>query len=222
MPRFEQYVLGPDIPVHYPLPMGVGQRLSNVPSDPDRFGYGQLNLPPEPLSERLAADVGHHVEEAGRAGSRRHDAGVIELENMGVVEAGQDPDLAAKPPRVRRGGDFRPEHLERDRPLVPTVLREVYNCGRAPAELALDEIPCGLAGGVRLLLTRLAPGLGVQPLHQRLEVPGGQFPVAPPGPGWCTLVPPVPRLPSRPPRPGPGPGRWPAAHREGPPPPAGA
>ena len=32
-----------------------------------------------------------------------------------MVEAGEDPDLPAKPARIRRGGDLRPEQLQRHR-----------------------------------------------------------------------------------------------------------
>ena len=70
-----------------------------------------------------------------------------------MLEAGRHPDLALKPLGAHRGGELRVQNLERHRPVVPEVVRQV-NGGHAPTpQLALDPIPvgeCGLERGAEI------------------------------------------------------------------------
>ena len=57
-----------------------------------------------------------------------------------MLEPGGELDLALEALGAEAGGELGMEHLERDRPVVPEVLREVDR-GHAPApELALERV----------------------------------------------------------------------------------
>ena len=67
-------------------------------------------------------------------------AGVVDREDVGMLEPGGEPDLALEALGAERGGELGMEHLERDRAVVPEVLGEVDR-GHAPAaELALERV----------------------------------------------------------------------------------
>ena len=60
---------------------------------------------------------------------------------MGVLQLCGDPDLAEKTLAADRRGKLRPEHLDRDLPLMPDVLRQVHRRHPALAQLALERVP---------------------------------------------------------------------------------
>jgi hypothetical protein len=55
----------------------------------------------------------------------------------------EELDLAGEPLGAECGAYLGAEHLERDRALVPDVVREIDSCHPARAELALDHVPLG-------------------------------------------------------------------------------
>ena len=63
-----------------------------------------------------------------------------------MLEPGGEPDLALEPLGAERGGELRVQHLERDRAVVPEVVREVDRRHAAAAELALEPIAVGEGG----------------------------------------------------------------------------
>ena len=63
-----------------------------------------------------------------------------------MLEPGGDADLALEPLGAERRGELRMEHLERDRAVVPEVLREVDRGHAAAAELALEPVAVGEGG----------------------------------------------------------------------------
>jgi len=61
----------------------------------------------------------------------------------GVLQPGGDPDLAEEAVGAEYGGELRPEHLERDPPVVLEIAGEMYRGHAAAAELALEPISIG-------------------------------------------------------------------------------
>ena len=53
----------------------------------------------------------------------------------------------SKPLGAEDAGELRMEHLERDRPIVPEVLREIDRGHPAPAQLALDPVTISQGSG---------------------------------------------------------------------------
>ena len=125
--------------MHHPLRVGIRQGLGHIAHDADRLRDRQLHIALEPLPERFAPHVWHDVVETGGSRLPRHHAGVVELENVRVIEAGEDRDLAPEPAGVRRRRELGPEQLERHRPLEPPVAGQIDGGRGAPAELALDR-----------------------------------------------------------------------------------
>src|SRR6185436_7167495 len=58
-----------------------------------------------------------------------------------------DPDLLQEPLRSEGSEQLAAEHLERDRPVVPEIVRQPHRRHSAPAELALDPVAVGQGGG---------------------------------------------------------------------------
>ena len=60
---------------------------------------------------------------------------------MRVLEARGEPDLAQEALGAERIGELGVQHLERDRAVVPQVLREPDRGHAAAAELTLEGVP---------------------------------------------------------------------------------
>jgi hypothetical protein len=52
-----------DVPVHDAVAMGIVEGIGSFFRDPQRVSYGELALPLQPVAQRLALDVGHHIVE---------------------------------------------------------------------------------------------------------------------------------------------------------------
>ena len=92
-----------------PRAVGVGERLGDVAEEPHRVGDRQLAAPGQPVAERLALDVRHDVVEEAVGLAR-----VEQRQDVGVLQAGGDLDLADEPLRAQRGRELGAEHLDRD------------------------------------------------------------------------------------------------------------
>ena len=64
-----------------------------------------------------------------------------------MLEAGGDADLAEEPVRTERGGEFGPEDLDGDLPLVLEVPGQEDGRHPALADLALEGVPVSQGGG---------------------------------------------------------------------------
>ena len=92
VPAGEHHVVGLDVAVDHPALVGVGQRVGHLAQDPERLVDRQGAVTLEPGAERLAFDERHDViEEAGGL------AGVVEREDVGVLQLGGDLDFAEEP-----------------------------------------------------------------------------------------------------------------------------
>ncbi len=134
----QEDVLRLDVAVDHVPGVGVVQGVGDPPRDAHRVPHRQAALPPEPVAERPGLDVGHGVPEPAVI-----VAGVVDRQDVGVVEPGGEPDLAEEALRGYGGGKLRVHELEHDRPGVPEVLHQVHRRHAAPAELALEAVAGG-------------------------------------------------------------------------------
>ena len=134
----EQNVLGLEIPVHDSFPVGVVEGRCNLAGDLQRQLDGQLALASQPVAQGLAPHVGHRIPEltCGRAG-------VENGEDVRVIQAGGQADLALEAFRSERRRQLGVEQLERYRAIVAQVAREVDGRHSAAPKLALDEVSIG-------------------------------------------------------------------------------
>jgi hypothetical protein len=117
------------------LAMRIVERGRDGESVTDCFVDGQLILACEPLTQRLPLDVRHHVVEKSL-----DLAGIEQRENVGMIEAGDDFDLAEKalwPDGFSQSGV---KNLQRDDALVFGILRQADSSHAAPTELAVDGV----------------------------------------------------------------------------------
>ena len=66
--------------------------------------------------------------------------GVVNGQDVGVLQAGAEPDLAEEPLGAQRLGQLGMEHLERDGAVVSQVVREEYGGHAAASQLTLDPV----------------------------------------------------------------------------------
>jgi hypothetical protein len=142
----EQDVLRLDVAVHHVVAVGVVQRGGDLAGDGEGVGQRELPLALEPLAQRAAFHVGHDVEEQLARLAR-----VVHRQDMRVVEAGGQLDLAEEALGADRGGKVGAEDLERDLTVVAEVLGQEDDGHPALAELALDPVAAG-QGAIELIL----------------------------------------------------------------------
>ena len=107
----QQDVLRLDVAVDHALGVGVMQRGGDLPDEAERLIDRELPLAGEPLAQRVARDEGHDVvEQVAIARGRGHQPGIVERQDVRMVEPGGDPDLAGESvgaeqaSRARAGG----------------------------------------------------------------------------------------------------------------------
>ena len=121
--------------MHDAVPVRVVQRVCHGSGDAHRLVHGELMLAVDPVPERLALDVRHHVEqEAVRL------AGVEEREDVGVLQVGRRLDLGDEPLAADHCRELGLEDLERHAALVSDVLGQVDRGHAALTDLALDPV----------------------------------------------------------------------------------
>src|SRR2546430_9001436 len=87
------------------------------------------------LAQRFSFDVRHDViqQVAGCAG-------VVQRQDVGVVEPGGDLDLAQEPFRAESGGYLVAENLDGDGAVVSPVAGQEHDRHPTPAELPLERV----------------------------------------------------------------------------------
>src|SRR4029453_7197602 len=138
MSAAEQDVLGLDITVDDPVPMGVLERVGRLPSDSHGFVDANLALAIEPLAEALALDKRHREPQVTVRVPR-----VVDAENMRMLKPCRKADLLLESLNSQGRADFRMENLEWDRPIVTEILGEKDRRKPAPSEFAFDTILTG-------------------------------------------------------------------------------
>ncbi len=131
----QHHVLGLDVAVDHALPVGVVECGRHVPGDLEGVLDRELLLPGQSLAQRLAVHEGHDVIEKIPG-----LAGVVERDDVGVVEPGRDLDLPEKPLGSEGGGQLGMQDLERDEPVVLDVAGQVDGRHPAATELPLEGV----------------------------------------------------------------------------------
>ena len=131
----EQDVRRLDVPVHHVGAMGVAQRIRHLARDLERVVDGELAFPGQTLPEGLSLDVRHDI--VGHALSL---IGIVERQDVGMVETRGDLNLAEKPDRSYLRGDVGAEDLDGNRALVLEVMGEVDPCHPTLAQLPLESV----------------------------------------------------------------------------------
>ena len=134
----EQDVLRLDIPMDHAVRVRVVEGRGGVPSDADRLLDWKQLLAVEPLAQGFALHVRHHVEEEPIRLAR-----VVQREDVGVIQLGDDLDLAEKPVGSDGGCQLGPEDLHRDLAVVLHVVGQIDRRHAAAPELPLDSVAAG-------------------------------------------------------------------------------
>ncbi len=116
----------------------VVEGRGGVPSDADRLLDWKQLLAVEPLAQGFALHVRHHVEEEPIRLAR-----VVQREDVGVIQLGDDLDLAEKPVGSDGGCQLGPEDLHRDLAVVLHVVGQIDRRHAAAPELPLDSVAAG-------------------------------------------------------------------------------
>jgi hypothetical protein len=138
----QQDVLGLDVPVDHPVPVGVVERVGHLPRDPDRLVHAELGFAIELGTEGFAVDERHDVEEEA---IRR--TAIEQGQDVWMLERRRGGDLLHEALGPEHGGQLGLQHLEGDPPPVLQVLGEVHRGHSALAELALDQVAARQGGG---------------------------------------------------------------------------
>src|SRR5437762_1109546 len=135
----EENVLRLEIAMDDVMPVRVVEGAGDRCRYADRLLDGELLLAIEALSERLAFDEGHDIEQR----PVRRLARVEERKEIRMLEMGSDADLGEEAFDAHDGGELRVEDLEGDLAVVLEVAREVDRRHAAGADLALDDVAIG-------------------------------------------------------------------------------
>ncbi len=152
----EEHVLRLDVAMHDAAAVRVGERIGDLAQQPQPLVDRQLAVARQPGAQRASLDVRHHVVQQ-RAGG----AGVEQAQDVGMLQARRDLDLAGEAFGAQRGGDLLPEDLDRNSAAVTQILGQEDRPHAAGAHLALDavavaqgllQLPLGVGrrGGSRL------------------------------------------------------------------------
>ena len=144
--------------------MRVAQRVGDLARDLERVVDRELALAVEALAEGLALDVGHDVVDQAIG-----LVGVVERQDVGVVQPGGDLDLAQEPGGAHLRGQVGAEHLDRDLALVLEVVGQEDARHPALSQLALEAVPRWR--GRRRVVQKLGHGASMSP---RRPSPGVQ------------------------------------------------
>ena len=123
--------------------MGVLESIRHGCSDPHRFVHRKLLLSVDAVSERLACQIGHHIEEEAIG-----FPGIIERQDVGVSQLRRDLNLREEALGSDNGSQFRLQDLEGHLSVVLDVGGEIDGSHAARAELTLDRV-AALEGGVQ-------------------------------------------------------------------------
>jgi hypothetical protein len=137
----EQDVLRLDVAVDHVVAVSVIEGRGDLAGDGQGVGEWELPLALEPLPEGVALHVGHDIEEEV-AGA----AGIVDREDVGVVEARGELDLAEEPLGADRSREIGTEDLEGDLAVVAEILGQEHDGHAALAELALEVVAAGQTG----------------------------------------------------------------------------
>ncbi len=117
------------------MPVRVVEGTRHGRRDRDALLDRQLPLPTQFVSEGLSLRIRHHEVE-----KRVCLTGVMERQDLGMLEVGGDFDLFQEPLGTEDGGELGPEDLEGDLAVMFEVLGEIDGRHPAVAQLPLDTV----------------------------------------------------------------------------------
>ena len=126
----QQDVFGLDVSMHETLPVRVAKRARNLACESNDLGQIQLFLAVQSRSQRVPADIWHHVEQPPRVCTR-----IEEWEHVRVIQSRDDLDFTEKPVVADGTGQLGFHHLDGDLALVLEVVGEVDRGHAAAADL---------------------------------------------------------------------------------------
>jgi hypothetical protein len=121
--------------VHRAVAVGEVKGERPLAGEPHGVWDGELALPAEPIPEALALDVGH-----GEPQPTAGLAGIVDREDVGLLEAGGEPDLSKEALGAEAKSQLGVEHLEGDRPVVAEIAGQPDSSHAPAAELALERV----------------------------------------------------------------------------------
>ena len=127
----------------HPLTMGIVESAGDFAGDPERLAKGKLSLARNPLAEGLLLGVRHDVVQARDRGIQLEGSRVQQREDVGMLKVCGDLDLVQETLGPDVGGELGREDLERDRPIVLEVARQIDQSHSAVIQTALDRVPAG-------------------------------------------------------------------------------
>jgi hypothetical protein len=155
----EQDVLGLDVAVDDPAPVGMLQPGRHPGDDAEGRLDRQLDLALEAVAQGLPLHVRHRVVHDAVGHARVEDR-----EDVRVGEAGGEADLAQEAVRAEGGCELRAHDLEGNEAVVPEVPGEVDGGHAAVPKLALDAVAVAEGGGeCRRFVGQGDPGPGEVP-----------------------------------------------------------
>ncbi len=144
----QQDVFRLDVAMDHALEVRVMQCGGDLPDEADGVVDRERPLAGEPPPQRIACDEGHDVVEqvaATRGGG--HQPGVVEREDVRMVEARRDPDLAGEAVGAEQGAELWAEDLDGHLAVVLEVVGQPDGGHAAAAELALEAVAARQSGG---------------------------------------------------------------------------
>jgi hypothetical protein len=121
--------------VHDALTVRVRRRVGDLAGEAGGLLERELSFASQSCTQGLALDVGHRVPEHASV-----LAAVEHGEDVRVLEAGREADLAQEALAAKLGSEVGTEELERDQPVVLQVAGEPDRGHAAAPELALDPV----------------------------------------------------------------------------------
>src|SRR5687767_8860122 len=116
--------------------MRVIECARDLAGDPHRIFHRQLLFSRQAVPQGFAGNERHDVEHCAI-----HLAGIVQPQDMGVLQVGRGRDFVEEPVCSDHRCEFGPQHLERDFAPVLHIFREVYGGHSSGAKLALDPVP---------------------------------------------------------------------------------
>ncbi len=131
-------VTGLDVPVNDALAVRVAEAISHFPRQSPGFVDRKLTLAVDPIAQGFALHVWHHViQKAVRF------AGVVEREDVRVLEPSGRLDLAQETLGAQRGRQLRAQDFDRHLAAVFEVFGEIDHGHPATTELTIEGIAAG-------------------------------------------------------------------------------
>ena len=141
LPMLKEDVLRLQVAMDDAVLMRIVERARNRDGDAYRLVNGELTLAVEPVPQRLALDVRHHIVQES-VGSPR----IEQREEIGMLEVRRNADLAQEPLGAEHRAEVGAQKLERDVPVVSEVASEIHRRHATATELALDLVATGERG----------------------------------------------------------------------------